>query len=84
MFQSSIGTQTIFLLLLPLVSNLCLTSTQLDGLCTACPLNHQLSFGFCLPNIPGCLTQISPHLCSACLSGYTLSNNFCSPPSSQS
>ena len=83
MFQISIYTLLSFLLLLEQGYNYCLSSTQLDGLCTACPSNHQLMHGFCLPHIPGCQNQISQHLCSQCVSGYTLENNFCKPQTVQ-
>ena len=84
MFQISITTLLSFLLLFAYTNHACLSPTQLDGLCTACPNNHKLMHGFCLPHIPGCMNQISPHLCSQCSQGYTLANNFCSPPSSNS
>lgn len=61
---------------------LCQTTSQLNGLCTACPNGQFLSAGFCLTPITGCLTQISNSLCSQCKTGFTLNGYVCTPGAS--
>ena len=79
MFQISITTLFAFLLIAPTAITVCYYSNEIDGLCSYCSPPAVLKAGFCLPHIPGCLTQISPNLCSSCATGYTLTNNFCVP-----
>lgn len=75
----SIATLTVLLLIQPL-QGICLNTNQLDGLCTACPSTYLLSSGFCLPPIPNCLLQLSPHLCGSCSLPYILVEGQCLDP----
>lgn len=68
----------ITLTLLPVITPICQSSSQLNGLCTACPQGQTLSFGFCLSPIPGCISQLSNGLCSQCGAGYTFNGWACS------
>lgn len=73
------------LLLLPhLSAALCLASSQLNGLCTACPSGQTLSAGFCIGAMAGCTSQLSNSLCSQCGVGYTLNGYSCSLGNSNS
>ncbi len=68
------------LLLVPPLRGACFDSTQLDGLCSACPATQTLHWGFCLPPIANCLLQLSPHLCGSCSSPYVLVEGQCLDP----
>jgi hypothetical protein len=71
-------------LLAPYCTSKCQSSSQLNGLCTACPAGQQLSAGFCISPIPGCIAQISNSLCTQCGTGYTLKGYSCTDSTSAS
>lgn len=66
------------LLLAAPAAALCLSAAQLNGLCTACAAGQQLSFGFCLAPMAGCISQLSNGLCTQCGAGYALKGYACS------
>lgn len=75
--QISILLVALLLALVARTNNYCLSSSQLDGLCTACSPPQLLTSGFCLTPMPGCASQLANNYCSQCSAGFYLRRWAC-------
>lgn len=76
-YSISICLLAFVLLLTPTAKAACLSTTQLEGLCSACKAGQTLLSGYCVTPMPGCQTQISQNMCGTCRTGYLLVNYGC-------